>query len=100
MSFCSYTREVAGVVHSCEHEAGHVGDHMFAFTAGQLKALEYALEHPKAPSFPSEVVLLFFAAIGVELFANQRTALDHAVSLVMVATAIRWVRQWVNERRR
>jgi len=96
---CPHIREIAGVPHSCELRGGHPGDHMFAFTAGQLKALEYSLAHPKIASFPGEAVLLFFAAIGVEVFTTHRSALDWGASFVMIATAIRWLRQWQDGRK-
>ncbi len=99
---CTYTRDVGGTVHCCEREDGHMGEHMFAFTPGQLYALQHLLEHPNVPYFPSEAVLLIVAAIsiGIETFKSQRTALDEAVSLTMVAIAIRWIRQWVSQKRR
>ncbi len=99
MAFCRYTREVAGVIHSCELPDGHETDHMFAFTGGQLRAMEYALSNPSTPSFPSEALLLCLSAIGIETFAGQRTALDHAVSVYMLAIAIRWIRIWLREKR-
>ena len=99
MPLCSYGREVGGVMHCCEREVNHEGDHMFAFTGGQLHALLYRMRNPKAPSFPGEAVLLFFCAIGVEAFTAHRSALDWGVSFVMMATAIRWVRQWQEERK-
>jgi hypothetical protein len=98
--FCAHPKIIAGVTHCCERERGHEGDHLFAFTAGQLNALQYTLQHPRIPSFPGEAILLFFSAIGVELFAAHHSALDWGVSLVMIATAIRWIRQWQEERRR
>lgn len=95
---CTHTRSLAGVYYCCELQDGHGGDHTYAITAGQLHAIEHTLTHPKRVAFPSEAMMLFIAAIMVELWASQRTALDHAASLVMIATAIRWVRIWLNER--
>lgn len=96
---CDYGREVAGVMHCCEREANHEGEHVFAFTSGQLHALHYRLRNPKVARFPFEAILLIFAAVGVEVFTNHHSALDWAASFIMVITAIRWLRQWQDERK-
>lgn len=96
---CGHQRTVHGVEHFCEREKGHGDDHIFAFTLGQLLALQHALEHPSRPAFPAEAALLAVSAVGVMLFAPQRSATDWASSLVMMALAIRWLRVWAIERK-
>jgi hypothetical protein len=50
-------------------------------------------------SFPTEAVLLFFTAIGIAAFADRHSASDWGASFVMIAIAVRWLRQYQDERK-
>lgn len=96
---CDQLFNLQGVVYACEREQDHGGDHVYAFTAGQLQAVLYKLQQHSRPAFPSEAVLLAFGALGIAGFAQQRSATDWAVSLYMCALAVRWLRIWTVERK-
>lgn len=91
MTHCDQRFNLQGVVYACEREQDHGGDHVYAFTAGQLQAVLYRLQHPTASRFPGEAVVLIVAALV--LFLMSRAWDDKAMPLLMFALGVRWLRQ-------
>lgn len=99
MNGCQHHRKVNGVEHFCEREEAHGGDHVFAFTAGQLKAVLHELTTPSKPRFPVEALPLLFGAPAYTLFSKPADVAGWVSLVIMAALGWRWVNIWKTERK-
>lgn len=92
---CDQRFTLQGVIYACEREQGHGGDHVYAFTAGQLQAVLTAGK----PRFPVEALPLLFGAPAYTLLSKPSDVAGWVSLVIMSALGWRWVNIWQAERK-
>ncbi len=96
---CDQRFNLQGVVYACEREQGHGGDHVYAFTAGQLQAVLYKLQNPSKARFPIEALPLLFVPPFWGMLSKTSDVTGYVSLFIMASLGWRWVNIWQAERK-